>query len=103
MPILSGGPLAARIRTALTLYVFGVLGAFLLAVPWSPLWDHATLFVAQYAFGSWVRSGWVKGLVSGVGALDLWVAVQEAGILWQGLRGGPTGPESPQTPESPGR
>lgn len=85
--------MAARIRTALTLYVFGVLGAFLLAVPWSPLWDYATLSVAQYAVGPWVRNGWAKGLVSGVGALDLWVALQEAGILWEGLRRGRTDPE----------
>ena len=85
----------ARIRTALLAYVFGVLGAFLLAAPWSPLWDYATLSVAQYAFGPWVRSGWTKGLVSGVGALDRWVALQEAGVLWQGLRGGRTDPEGP--------
>src|SRR5262245_43107517 len=51
MALLSGGPLAARIRTALLAYVFGVLGAFLLAVPWSPLWDYATLAVAQYTVG----------------------------------------------------
>jgi len=96
MPLLSGGPLPARIRTALLAYVFGVLGAFLLAAPWSPLWDFATLSVAQYALGPWVRSGWVRGAVSGLGALDLWVALQEAGILWQSLRGGglPPGPES---------
>ena len=49
MPNLSGGPLPARIRTALLAYVFGVLGAFLLAAPWSSLWDYATLALAQYA------------------------------------------------------
>jgi hypothetical protein len=87
--------LAARIRTVLLAYVFGILGAFLLAVPWSPLWDDATLSVAQYAVGPWVRSGWVKGAVSGLGALDLFVALQEAGILWLSLRGGrvDAGPE----------
>ena len=83
-----------RIRTALSLYAFGVLGAFLLAVPWSPIWDHATLSVAPYALGAWVRSGWLRGAVSGLGALDLLVAVQEAGVLWQGLRGGRTDPGS---------
>ena len=81
MPNLSGGPLPARIRTALLAYVFGVLGAFLLAAPWSPLWDYATLSVAQYAFGPWVRSGWVRGAVSGLGALDLLTATREAGAL----------------------
>ena len=87
--------MAARIRTVLLAYVFGVLGAFLLAVPWSPLWDYATLSVAQYAVGPWVRSGWVKGAVSGLGALDLFVALQEAGIFWLSLRGGrvDAGPE----------
>jgi hypothetical protein len=85
---LSGGPLAARIRTALTLYVFGVLGAFLMAVPWTPIWDHATLAFAQYPLGPWIRSGWVRGAVTGLGALDVLVALQEAGLLWQSLRGG---------------
>ena len=53
--------------------------------------------MAQYALGPWVRSGWVKGAVSGLGALDLLVALQEAGILWQSLRSGrmdPAGPEN---------
>lgn len=85
--------MAARIRTVFSVYVFGVLGAFLLAVPWSPLWDYATLSVAQYSLGPWVRNGWIKGAVSGLGALDLWVAMQEAGILWQALRSRRTDPE----------
>ena len=88
--------MAARIRTALLAYIFGVLGAFLLAVPWSPLWDYATLSVAQYPMGPWVRSGWIKGAVSGLGALDLLVALQEAGILWQSMRSGRLDPRGPE-------
>ena len=77
--------MAARIRTALTFYLFVVLGAFLVAVPWTALWDHATLALVPTPLGGWARSGWIKGAVTGVGALDLLVAWQEAGALWRSL------------------
>ncbi len=78
----------SSIRTAATLYAFGLLGAFLLVVPWTSIWERATLAFTPTLIGEWVRSGYVRGLVSAVGVLDLAVATVEARELWSQLVGG---------------
>lgn len=83
-----------RIQIALNLYVFSVLGIFLLAVPWTPVWEQATFVFLPTALGSWARSGWARGVVSGLGALDLLAATQEAGALLRSFRSGEGGGES---------
>lgn len=75
-----------RIRPALTAYVFGVLGVFLVAAPWTAIWDHGTQFLLPGGAAVWARSAWVRGAVSGLGILDLVVAAGEAGVLWRALR-----------------
>ena len=75
-----------RAQVAFDVYLYSVLGLVLLAVPWTPLWNQATLMLMPSGLGSFARSGWVRGVVSGLGALDLWVATQDAGLLWRLLR-----------------
>ena len=75
-----------RVQVAINLYTYSVLGIFLVAVPWTPMWAQATLLLGTEAFGSWAQSGWVRGAVSGLGALDLLVAAQEAGVLWRSFQ-----------------
>jgi hypothetical protein len=82
--------LTDRIRPALGVYVFGVLGVFLAAAPWTAFWDEAT-YVLLPAWGACVRSGWVRGAVSGLGLVDLAVAGREAAALWRSLRSGGAG------------
>jgi hypothetical protein len=81
----------ARIRAALVLYVFGVLGLFLLAVPWTSIWDDVTAVLLPTALGDWAGTGWARGAVSGLGTLDLVAAASEARTLWRGLRPGREG------------
>ena len=81
----------ARLQTAMTLYVFGALGLFLLAVPWTSVWDQVAIALLPQALGGWVRSGWVRGAVSGLGALDLAAASKEAATLWRAVRAGGRG------------
>ena len=71
-----------RIRSALTLYAFAVLGLFLAVAPWTPIWTRAAILLIPTPFGVWVLSGWVRGIVSGLGVLDLFVALQIARELW---------------------
>lgn len=78
--------MVARIRLVLTVYAFGAVGVFLLVAPWSPVWDAATRWIAPTAAGELVRSGWLRGLLSGLGGLNLWVALQEGASLWRSLR-----------------
>jgi hypothetical protein len=75
-----------RIRTALVLYAFGALGLFLLAVPWTPIWDQVVGALLPQGLGDGVRSGWVRGAVSGLGVLDLVTAAKEARSLWRAQR-----------------
>ena len=75
--------MTSRIRTALLVYVFAALGVFLLAVPWSRVWEASTAAYVPTAVGRWVRSGFTRGLVSGLGCLNLAAAWSEArSLLW---------------------
>jgi hypothetical protein len=75
--------LHARIGAALSLYAFAGLGLFLLVAPWTPAWTQATYALLPPSIGLWVLSGWVRGIASGLGALDLVIAVQLAVELWR--------------------
>ncbi|HXV77076.1 MAG TPA: hypothetical protein VD788_12235 [Candidatus Polarisedimenticolaceae bacterium] len=75
----------ARIRTALTLYAFGVVGLFLLVTPWTGVWTQAVVGLLPTKLGQWVLGGWVRGTISGLGALNLAVAFQVAIELWKAM------------------
>ncbi|MCP3978568.1 MAG: RNA methyltransferase [bacterium] len=83
-------PLGTRIRTALLLYAFAVLGVFLLVAPWTPVWRQATMGLLPAQLAQLSQTGWVRGMVSGIGGLDLFVALQVAGELWNQTRVDPT-------------
>jgi hypothetical protein len=83
--------LDSRIASALTVYGFLVFGVFLLVVPWTPIWGQAMLAFLPTPAGRWALQGWVRGLVSGLGAIDLVVAFQAAGELRDRMRGGTGG------------
>lgn len=71
----------SRLQTALFVYLFAALGVFLVAAPWSPLWEASTAGYLPTPAGTWLRSGFVRGLVSGLGALNLAAAWSEARAL----------------------
>lgn len=73
--------------------MFGVLGGFLLLAPWTAFWLEATVTLLPEGFHPWALSGWMRGVVSGLGALDLFVAAQLGGELWRDLRTGSRGPD----------
>ena len=75
-----------RVQLALNVYLFSILGVFLLAVPWTPVWEQASTVWIPTPVGLWVRSGWMRGVVSGLGALNLLVATQGVGVLWRSFR-----------------
>ena len=73
--------MTSRLQTAFFVYLFAALGVFLLAAPWSPLWEASTSGYLPTAAGTWLRSGFVRGLVSGLGGLNLAAAWSEARAL----------------------
>lgn len=76
-----------RIGKALMLYAFGVVGLFLLVTPWTGVWNQAIVGLLPTKIGQWVLSGWIRGTISGLGALNLVVAAQVAHELWRVMRG----------------
>lgn len=77
-----------RIRAALLLYAFFVLGLFLLVSPWTVVWSRAVVGLLPTPVGGIAQSGWMRGLVSGLGALNLLFALQLATELWSAMRRG---------------
>lgn len=74
-----------RVPFLSTAYLFGAIGLFLLAAPWSGVWETFVFPLAPTEWGVWARSGWLRGFVSGLGLLNLFVALGDATRLWRTL------------------
>ena len=54
-------------------------GQVLTNLPWSrALWEQNPLFVQFPTLGIYAANGAVRGIVSGLGLLNLWIAFQDA-------------------------
>jgi len=62
------------LRVMVRLYV-GLLVFFL---PWTHLWEFNRFFLYYAPVARFAENGAVRGLISGVGLLNLWIALSEA-------------------------
>jgi hypothetical protein len=53
------------------------IGVFVLVLPWSPLWDGNHLLQGHPAITAFLSYGAVRGIFSGLGLLNLWIAVDD--------------------------
>ncbi len=61
----------------LVLFCF-YIGALLAVLPWSPrYWNQNGWMLAHPSLESILNTGWVRGIVSGIGLLDVWIGVSE--------------------------
>ncbi len=61
----------------LVLFCF-YIGGLLAMLPWSPrYWDQNGWLLAHPVIEGFVNRGWVRGVVSGLGLLDIWVGISE--------------------------
>ncbi len=61
----------------LVLFCF-YIGGLLAVLPWSPrYWDHNAWLLAHPTLDTIIGKGWVRGVVSGLGLLDIWVGISE--------------------------
>jgi hypothetical protein len=67
--------LAAEFLLAIMVRIF--IGVILLVLPWSPLWDNNHLLQAYPHVAALLSYGATRGIVSGIGLLDLWIAVDD--------------------------
>lgn len=59
------------------------IGLVLLLLPWTFFWDSNYFFhLTPHLNGFW-RSTYLRGGVSGVGLINLWIALNEAWQLWR--------------------
>ena len=64
---------------AITYVVFCVtLGVWLVVLPWSALWFDDGWVSRWPVLESWLQHGFVRGAVSGIGLVDIWLGVLEA-------------------------
>ncbi len=61
----------------LVLFCF-YIGGLVAVLPWSPrYWDHNAWLLAHPTLQTILGMGWVRGLVSGIGLLDVWIGISE--------------------------
>ena len=71
-----------RLRNRLFLvefvFVCLVIGVLLITAPWTPYWSNNSLLTGFPRLREVLTNDFVRGLISGLGAIDIWLAVSEA-------------------------
>jgi hypothetical protein len=62
------------LRVIVRLYI----GIILVFLPWTHVWAYNRFFLYYASVSNLMESGAVRGLVSGLGFLNLWIAISEA-------------------------
>ena len=67
-------------RTFLIIFVLLCieLGIVLVAVPWRPIWSDNALLANYPHLRTFLRLGFVRGAITGIGLLDIWIGIWEA-------------------------
>jgi hypothetical protein len=67
-------------RVGVLLFVFfcATLGVMLMILPWRPEWSENPLLLAYPAIREVASTGFVRGLVTGLGLLNVWIGFWEA-------------------------
>jgi hypothetical protein len=67
-----------RLTVLMLVFVCAVVGVLLVILPWRPEWTDNRLLLTFPALRSVVSNGFVRGLCSGLGILDIWIGFWEA-------------------------
>lgn len=67
-------------RITLVVYVMVCIeiGLFLAVVPWLPIWTNNSIVLAYPGLRSFLGQNFVRGVVTGIGLLDIWLGIWEA-------------------------
>jgi hypothetical protein len=68
----------ARILLVIEVIFFVELGMVLLVIPWTLLWQQNNLTIGYPALKHFVEHPFVRGAISGLGLLNLWIGIWEA-------------------------
>lgn len=75
-----------RITVLMFVFVCAVVGVLLVIVPWRPEWTDNRLLLSYPALRTFVSNGFVRGICSGLGVLDIWIGFWEAIHYHEGHR-----------------
>lgn len=67
-----------RVGVLLFVFLCATLGVMLMIVPWRPEWSDNPLLVPYPALRDWVGSGFTRGVVTGLGLVNVWIGFWEA-------------------------
>ena len=67
-----------RILVLLFVFLCAVVGVLLVILPWRPEWTDNYFLLGSPALRSLFASGFVRGLCTGLGVLDIWIGFWEA-------------------------
>ena len=67
-----------RITVLMFVFVCAVVGVLLVIFPWRPEWTDNRLLLAYPGLRAFVANGFVRGICSGLGLLDIWIGFWEA-------------------------
>jgi hypothetical protein len=68
----------ARLFLVEFIFVCLVIGILLITAPWTPLWSNNSLVLGFPRLREFMMNDFVRGLVSGLGLIDIWLAIAEA-------------------------
>lgn len=67
-----------RMTVLLFVFVCAVVGVLLVIIPWRPEWTDNRILLAYPGLRSFITHGFVRGVCSGLGMLDIWIGFWEA-------------------------
>jgi len=67
-----------RIGVLLFVFLCATIGVMLMILPWRPEWSDNPLLLPYPALRALVGSGFVRGVSTGLGALNVWIGFWEA-------------------------
>jgi hypothetical protein len=63
------------------------LGVLVMVLPWwTRIWDHNAFVQARPMLAAVLHNGAVRGMISGLGLLDIWIGISEA-VNYRDFRG----------------
>ncbi len=54
------------------------VGIILTVVPWTRVWAENSLLLGHPRLHDWLQQNFVRGLISGLGLVDIWMGIAEA-------------------------
>ena len=75
-----------RVTVLLFVFVCAVVGVLLVILPWRPEWTDNRLLLTYPSLRAIVANGFVRGICSGLGVLDIWIGFWEAVHYHEGER-----------------